>query len=124
MRHLRANLYRIAVQLLCALNLLYAVGFSADESVTGLKLVEKGVKRETIALMALIAFPFQMIVGWLTAQWSSGKTSLRPWLLGYAGRLGFSVIWLVAVAILPKSPNEGGSLFVLTFVTILSGLVS
>ncbi len=43
-------------------------GFSLNDSVTGLKLLEKGFKKEDLALTALLDFPIQFIVGYKAAQ--------------------------------------------------------
>lgn len=45
-------------------------GFQVNESVTQLKLLEKGLSKEDLAVAVLLDFPAQMIVGWLAAKWS------------------------------------------------------
>lgn len=54
------------------------IGFIANEAVTGLKLLEKGLSKEDLALAVLIDFPFQLLFGYYAAKWSSGKRPLRP----------------------------------------------
>jgi hypothetical protein len=54
------------------------VGFIANESVTGLKLLEKGFSKEDLALAVLIDFPFQLLVGYYAAKWSNGPQPLKP----------------------------------------------
>jgi len=54
------------------------IGFIANETVTGLKLLEKGFNREDLALTVLIDFPFQIIFGYYAAKWSSGPEPLNP----------------------------------------------
>src|SRR4051812_32537476 len=48
------------------------IGFVANETVTGLKLLEKGFNKEDLALLVLIDFPFQLMFGYLAARWSRG----------------------------------------------------
>ncbi|KAK2847030.1 hypothetical protein Q5P01_010029 [Channa striata] len=48
----------------CALLLTAKIGFSAADAVTGLKLVEAGVPKEQLALLAVpMAFPFRLLIG-------------------------------------------------------------
>ncbi|KAJ7758841.1 hypothetical protein DFH07DRAFT_772418 [Mycena maculata] len=41
------------------------IGFAANDAATSLKMVEKGLLREDLAVAVLINFPFQIIGGWL-----------------------------------------------------------
>ena len=59
------------------------IGFQANEAVTSLKLVEKGLGREDLALAVLIDFPCQIIGGYLAARWSVGGKPLRPWIAAF-----------------------------------------
>lgn len=54
------------------------IGFIANESVTGLKLLEKGFSKEDLALAVLVDFPFQILFGYYAAKWSSGPRPLKP----------------------------------------------
>lgn len=42
----------------------------ANDSVTSLKLLEKGLLKEDMAVAVLIDFPFQIIGGWCVLSWS------------------------------------------------------
>ena len=46
------------VQLLIIMHLFAKIGFAANEAATSLKMVEKGLKREDLAMVALTNFPF------------------------------------------------------------------
>jgi hypothetical protein len=63
--------------------LIAKIGFIANDSVTGLKLLELGFNKEHLALAVLIDFPFQIIFGYYAAKWSSGDKPLRPWIYGF-----------------------------------------
>ena len=71
------------VQLLIVIRLFAKIGFAANEAAASLKMVEKGLKREDLTIAVLINFPFQIIVGWLTARWSIGDKPLRPWVFAF-----------------------------------------
>ena len=56
------------------------IAFAAADSVTGLKLVETGLPKEKIALMALVMVPLQIVLPWIirslvTVTLSRGCTS-------------------------------------------------
>lgn len=114
------------MQIFLLIHLVAKIGFQANEAVTGLKLVEKGFSKEDLALTVLIDFPFQIVLGYLAARWSSGDKALTPWLWGYAARLSFAVISMGIVAGLSWTnadttrPTESGIGFVWFIIIILS----
>ncbi|PFH54736.1 hypothetical protein AMATHDRAFT_52526 [Amanita thiersii Skay4041] len=109
------------VQLLIIMHFFAKVGFAANEAATSLKLVEKGFKREDLAIAVLIDFPFQIIGGWLAAKWSRGDLPLRPWIYAFWPRLGFSLIATLIVYYFPKPPISLGFFTLLVVHTVLSG---
>ncbi|OBA21433.1 MFS general substrate transporter [Metschnikowia bicuspidata var. bicuspidata NRRL YB-4993] len=80
------------VQTLMVILLLAKLGFQVNEAATNLKLLEKGLTKEDLSITVLIDFPFEMIFGYYAGRWSSGKSPLKPWLIGFAGRL-FAALW-------------------------------
>jgi len=97
------------------------IGFQANEAVTNLKLVEKGLGREDLALAVLIDFPCQIIGGWLTARWSIGDQPLRPWIYAFWVRMGFALVWLLIVQHFPLPPISGAFFAFLVLMTVLQG---
>lgn len=61
---------------LLLLMLVYKLGFMAADTVSALKLIEKGFKREDLALFVLIEFPFQIFFAVLAGKWASGQAPL------------------------------------------------
>ncbi|KIM47934.1 hypothetical protein M413DRAFT_16004 [Hebeloma cylindrosporum] len=112
------------VQLLIVLHLFAKVGFAANDAASGLKLVEKGFKREDLALVVLIDFPFQIMGGWLAAKWSRGDRPLRPWIYAFWPRLVFSLISTLIVYWFPKPPISTGFFIFLILHTVLSSFAS
>ena len=92
------------VQSLLALHFVAKIGFQANEAVTHLKMVEKGLKKEDLAMIVLLDFPFQMIGGWIAGKFSTGDRALRPWLLAFWPRLGFSLTSTLIVYWFPAPP--------------------
>lgn len=80
------------------------IGFQANDAVTQLKLVEKGLGKEDLALAVLIDFPFQLILGYLAAKWSKGSEPLKPWVWGYVARIVYAVVAIGLVLGVPASP--------------------
>lgn len=59
------------VQILSCIHLFSKLAFQCNEGATNLKLLEKGFKREDLAITVLIDFPFEIIFGYYVAKWSS-----------------------------------------------------
>ncbi|KAI8817124.1 acetyl-coenzyme A transporter 1-domain-containing protein [Fimicolochytrium jonesii] len=104
--------------------LLAKIGFIANEAVTPLKLLDKGLKKEDMALSVLIDFPFQILFGYYAAKWSSGKEPLRPWLYAFYGRLAFAGLGMLLVNSFPEGGASGGYFFVVMAATVLSSFTS
>ena len=66
------------VQKFALVHLVSKLGAAAHDAATSLKLLEKGLSKEDLALAVLIDFPFQILFGWLAARWSTGERPLRP----------------------------------------------
>jgi PAT family acetyl-CoA transporter-like MFS transporter 1 len=52
------------------------IGFAAADAVTGLKLIEAGVKKETLALMAVPLVPLQILLPLLISKFTTGNYML------------------------------------------------
>ena len=116
--------YLTDVQLLILIHLFAKVGFAANEAAGGLKLVEKGFRREDLAIVVLIDFPFQIMGGWLAAKWSRGDRPLRPWIYAFWPRLAFALISALIVYWFPKPPISTGFFALLIFHTVFSSFAS
>jgi hypothetical protein len=100
------------------------IGFAAGEASTSLKLVEKGFRREDLAVMVLIDFPFQIVGGWLAAKWSKGDRPLRPWLHAFWFRFFFSFTAAVIVYYFPKQPIPLMFFILMVVHTVLSSFAT
>lgn len=109
------------VQQLLLVHIVCKIGFQANEAVTSLKLVEKGLGREDLALVVLIDFPCQIIGGYLAARWSAGDKPLRPWLAAFWVRLGFAALWPFIVSRFPTSGISNSYFAFLVAITVLQG---
>ena len=87
---------------------------------TQLKIVEKGLGREDLAIAVLIDFPFQMVAGYAAGRWSRGDKPLRPWMIAFWPRLLFALIATLTVYWFPKPPISAGFFVYLIIMTVLS----
>lgn len=93
------------VQTFVVILLFAKLGFQVNEAATNLKLLEKGLSKEDLSITVLIDFPFEMVFGYYAGRWSSGKSPLRPWLFGMAGRL-VAALWAHLILLFfPKVEN-------------------
>ncbi|KAJ3490155.1 hypothetical protein NLI96_g1649 [Meripilus lineatus] len=96
------------IQILCVLHLFAKIGWAANDAVTSLKMVEKGLGREDLAIAVLIDFPFQILGGWVAGKWSRGEKPLRPWMYAFWPRLILAFIATLIIYFFPKPPISLG----------------
>lgn len=119
-----ADLYIPDVQSLIVVHFFAKIGFQANEAVTSLKMVEKGLDREDLAIAVLIDFPFQIFGGWVAARWSRGDKPLRPWLWAFWPRLSFALIATMIVYWFPTPPITNGFFAFLIVHTVIQSFSS
>ncbi|GAA5904324.1 hypothetical protein JCM8208_006836 [Rhodotorula glutinis] len=90
------------VQKFILVHLVTKLGTAASDAATSLKLLEKGLRKEDLALAVLIDFPFQILFGYLAAKWSKGARPLRPWMVAMWTRLGWAAVSMALIAKFPK----------------------
>ncbi|KAJ7450051.1 acetyl-coenzyme A transporter 1-domain-containing protein [Mycena galericulata] len=100
------------------------IGFAANDAATSLKMVEKGLLREDLAVAVLINFPFQIIGGWLVGTWSRGEYPLRPWLYTFWPRIGFAFTAMLIIYWFPQPPVSAGFFVFLVVHTVLTSFTS
>ena len=120
------NMLRLSnVQILIIVHVIAKIGFQANEAVTNLKLLEKGLSKEDLALTVLIDFPFEIIFGYYAAKWSTGSKPLRPWMWGFLGRIGAAILSMLSVVAFPRSGKVGlGYLLIIILTHVLGSFMS
>ena len=108
-----------------------------NDSVTSLKLLEKGLHKEDLAVAVLLDFPAQMVAGWLAAKWSrpapvsrhalsgnQNQTSqvLRPWLYAFWARLTMATVATLVVWGFPTGNVSSGYFGIIIATTLLSSV--
>ncbi|WVW82044.1 hypothetical protein I302_104049 [Kwoniella bestiolae CBS 10118] len=128
------------IQSFLLVHLVCKIGFMVNDSVTGLKLLEKGLSKEDLAIAVLLDFPAQMAVGWLAAKWSRTSSSssnrhpltgkeegsgvLKTWLYAFWARLAMAAIATMVVKGFPSGKIGNGYFGLVIATTLLSSLTS
>jgi hypothetical protein len=129
------------IQSFLIVHLVCKIGFQVNDSVTSLKLLEKGLSKEDLAVAVLLDFPAQMVAGWLAAKWSrpapasrhplSGSQShnqnqtsqvLRPWLYAFWARLVMATVATLVVWGFPTGRVGSGYFGIIIATTLLSSV--
>ncbi|KAK4145338.1 acetyl-coenzyme A transporter 1-domain-containing protein [Dichotomopilus funicola] len=91
------------IQTIIIVHLIAKIGFQANDSVTSLKLLDKGFGTENMALTVLIDFPFEIGLGYYAGKWSQEYTPMRLWCWGFAGRLASALVAQFTVSLFPST---------------------
>lgn len=126
------------IQSFLIVHLVCKIGFQVNDSVTSLKLLEKGLSKEDLAVAVLLDFPAQMVAGWLAAKWSrpvptsrhalSGSHAqqssqvLRPWLWAFWARLTMATVATLVVWGFPTGHVTSGYFGIIIATTLLSSV--
>lgn len=84
------------------IHLIAKLGFITNESVTNLKLIDKGFGQANLALVVLIDFPFELGLGYYAGKWSTEYGPLRLWCWAFIARLGAAVWAQITIHIYPS----------------------
>lgn len=92
----------------CVLLLTAKVGFSAADAVTGLKLVEAGVPKEQLALLAVPMVPLQILLPVIISKYTAGPRPLDVFYKAFPFRLLIGLEYALLVWWTPSVRQEGG----------------
>ncbi|XP_072248829.1 acetyl-coenzyme A transporter 1 [Leuresthes tenuis] len=92
----------------CALLLTAKIGFSAADAVTGLKLVEAGVPKEQLALLAVPMVPLQILLPVVISRYTAGPRPLDVFYKAFPFRLLIGLEYALLVWWTPSVKQEGG----------------
>eukprot|EP00123_Amoebidium_parasiticum_P010170 comp19935_c0_seq1/m.24232 comp19935_c0_seq1/g.24232 ORF comp19935_c0_seq1/g.24232 comp19935_c0_seq1/m.24232 type:complete len:555 (-) comp19935_c0_seq1:269-1933(-) len=112
------------MQALLSILLLHKIGFMANDAVTGLILIDKGFKREHLALTVLLDFPCQIVLGIWAARWSTGSRPTRPWVYAQVLRLALCAVSMYVVYSFPADGVNLGYISVVVIVSLISSFAS
>lgn len=92
----------------CSLLLTAKVGFSAADAVTGLKLVEAGVPKEQLALLAVPMVPLQILLPVVISRYTAGPRPLDIFYKAFPFRLLIGLEYALLVWWTPSVKSEEG----------------
>uniref|UniRef100_A0A096LV88 Acetyl-coenzyme A transporter 1 n=1 Tax=Poecilia formosa TaxID=48698 RepID=A0A096LV88_POEFO len=92
----------------CSLLLTAKIGFSAADAVTGLKLVEAGVPKEQLALLAVPMVPLQILLPVIISRYTAGPRPLDVFYKAFPFRLLIGLEYALLVWWTPHVKQEGG----------------
>ena len=85
------------------------IGFAAADSVSSLKLIEAGVPKDKLAMLAIPMMPLQIILPWIISRYTSGPRPMDVFLKAIPARLVLCVVMAGLVAATPGFQLEDGS---------------
>lgn len=92
----------------CVLLLTAKIGFSAADTVTGLKLMEAGVPKEQLALLAVPMVPLQILLPVIISKYTAGPRPLDVFYKAFPFRLLIGLEYALLVWWTPSVKHEGG----------------
>ncbi|KAJ0022243.1 hypothetical protein NQD34_009733 [Periophthalmus magnuspinnatus] len=92
----------------CILLLTAKIGFSAADAVTGLKLVEEGVPKEQLALLAVPLVPLQILLPVIISKYTAGPRPLDVFYKAFPFRLLIGLEYALLVWWTPNVKHENG----------------
>ncbi|KAJ1938189.1 hypothetical protein FBU59_004521, partial [Linderina macrospora] len=112
------------MKLLIAVLFFAKIGFIPNDSVTQLKLIERGLHKEDMALAVLIDFPIQIFFGYYAARWSRGSSKLKPWRAAFVLRLVCCVLGMLTVHFFPTGGLTSGYFYVVLLNKVSASMAS
>jgi PAT family acetyl-CoA transporter-like MFS transporter 1 len=85
------------------------IGFSAADSVTGLKLIEAGVPKDKLAMLAVPMIPLQIMLPWVISKYTTGPKPMDVFLKAFPLRLLMGLVFTAVVFVTPQFMQEDGS---------------
>jgi PAT family acetyl-CoA transporter-like MFS transporter 1 len=85
------------------------IGFAAADSVTGLKLVEAGVPKDRLALLAIPLTPLQIVLPFIIAKYTAGPNAMDFYVKVIPIRLLFGFVFAAIVWLTPTFKLVDGS---------------
>jgi len=103
------DILNLSVMPACIVMLLTCkMGFAATDAVTGLKLVERGVPKDKLAMLAIPMVPLQIVLPWVISKYTSGPRPLDVWVKAIPARLVMGLVMMGLVWITPNFKQESG----------------
>ncbi|KAI8321144.1 hypothetical protein GQ54DRAFT_298169 [Martensiomyces pterosporus] len=100
------------------------IGFIPNDAVTQLKLIERGLHKEDMALTVLIDFPVQIFFGYYAARWSRGASKMKPWRIAFVVRLVCCALSMATVHFFPKDGLTTGYFYIVLLTKVAASMAN
>ena len=102
--------------------LTFGFGFSAAEEITNLKLIEKGVPKEKIAMLAIPMIPVKIGFTLLITRYTVGPRPMNVWLGSFPFRLIFCLVLTLIVYVTPLMMQDDGGFPIYYYVILIGAM--
>ncbi|KAL1796993.1 hypothetical protein ACET3X_005533 [Alternaria dauci] len=108
------------IQSFIIIHLIAKIGFQANDAVTSLKLLDKGLKQEQLSLVILVDFPVEVFLGYYIGKWCQTYPPMHIWCWSFIGRLVAAGFAQFVVSIFPVGGASSGFLMLVIAEHVLS----
>ena len=108
------------MSLLAAVLLTSKVGFSAADAVSGLKLIERGVPKNKLAMLVIPVIPLQLVLPWIINTYIVGQRPMDVFLKAMPPRLLMGLVYVWIVWATPSFQEPNGEFPLYYYVMIVS----
>ena len=108
-----------SVQVFILILFTMGIGSSSSDTISGLKMVEFGVKKENLAMLWVPMFPLQIILPWFLSKYTSGPRPLNLFLVSYPIKMLFGLVVTAIVYFTYASKLSDGSFPVYYYAIVL-----
>ncbi|KAG9187839.1 hypothetical protein G6011_05710 [Alternaria panax] len=108
------------IQSFIIIHLIAKIGFQANDAVTSLKLLDKGLKQEQLSLVILVDFPVEVFLGYYIGKWCQTYPPMHIWCWSFVGRLVAAGFAQFVVSIFPVGGASSGFLLLVIAEHVLS----
>uniref|UniRef100_A0A131YNZ3 MFS transporter, PAT family, solute carrier family 33 (Acetyl-CoA transporter), member 1 n=1 Tax=Rhipicephalus appendiculatus TaxID=34631 RepID=A0A131YNZ3_RHIAP len=108
-----------SVRTLCIFLITAKVGFAVADNVTGMKLLEAGMRRENLALLAIPVAPIQILLPVIISKHTGGNRPLNVYFKAYPYRLLLGLVFMILVHWTYRVKNPDGTFPLYYYVVIV-----
>jgi len=108
------------IQSFIIIHLIAKIGFQANDAVTSLKLLDKGLKQEQLSLVILIDFPVEVFLGYYIGKWCQTYPPMHIWCWSFMGRLVAAGFAQFVVSVFPAGGATSSFLLLVIAEHVLS----
>ncbi|XP_050442543.1 acetyl-coenzyme A transporter 1 [Adelges cooleyi] len=109
-----------SVKTLSLILLTAKIGFSAVDAVSSLKIIDKGVPKDDIAMIGILLIPLQIVLPILISKYTTGSKPMNVYLKSIPYRLMIGILIALLVYFTPSFINQDGHISMLYYILVMS----